>query len=210
MNIGHVTEELHGRFSSQGGSQFIASGHAIHGLLLWIEKTQPRNVLEIGAGIGTLTAAMLLALSARKSAGGSEYTLTSLEPEPYCLEQLEKNLAGLDRSRHRVVPDMSAVDRGAPFDFVIVDGGVLDERYFTHLAERAVVFVEGYRSKQRELLERVCAGRPHVTANFRSPDRLTGYWITQFDPSPLERSTFSIRSFNNRVHASIRRRYSQQ
>src|SRR5438552_2510169 len=145
MTYSKHAQEVYERFRQRPGSQHIATHGAIEGLIRWLSRARPSSILEVGAGIGTLTYAAVETLNRL----GHPYRLTCLEDNAFCLEQLRNNLAEHWR-RFEVYDGMGAVpaDRGQ-FDFIILDGGSTSKEYFQRVAPRGVVFVEGWRLRQR-------------------------------------------------------------
>jgi len=83
-------------------------------------------------------------------------------------------------------------------------GGGLDTRYFSNLSFRAVVYFEGYRLKQRQLLEKVCKDRKYIYANFfsikcRLKNMPSNYWIYQFEPTLIEQVLFTAANVWSRL-----------
>lgn len=129
-------------------------------------------MLEVGAGIGTLTYATVSTLDAVH--GQRPYRLLTTEDHPFCLEQLTANLTA-QHGRFTVVANAAQVpaDEG-PFDFLITDGGdPADTRPFQRLAPGAIVFIEGDRKPQAAALEAALAGRPWQKADIRTLRRRT-------------------------------------
>ncbi|HYH81577.1 MAG TPA: hypothetical protein VEX86_17360 [Longimicrobium sp.] len=194
MSVREEARRIHEQFHNSAGSQHIGSEHAVQGLIRWVERRRPRTVLEVGAGIGTLTYTLVRTLdrlaAESRTEGRAPYTMVAVEAHPYCVGELKRNLAE-HLARFRLVADMDELPEDfPPRDFVVVDGGVLDDRYFSALEPRAVVFVEGSRAEQRKVAERVMGGRPWVRANFR-PAGGGGYWLYQLEPTPAERAWFA-------------------
>lgn len=186
--------EIHRRFSALPGSEHIATCSAIEGLVRWIRRARPRHVLELGAGIGTLTQATVTALLELHGAGG--FTLTTLEDHPFCREALRRNLAA-DWAHLRLLRGVDELpdDLASP-ELLITDGGdPADDRPFRRLARHATVFIEGDRRPQAAALEAALGGRPWAEADVRvlrrrpraDPDGRRpwdgGYRVYRLDPT---------------------------
>lgn len=212
-----VSGAIYERFSRLPGSDHIATRTAISGLLTLLRSKAPENVLEIGAGIGTLTHCVLQA-----SKGNSwPAQLVAVESEPFCLEQLRSNL-GSSANAIRIVPTVSEALATLPsIDFLIADGGFgeltdpespADPKLFARLGEGAVVFVEGGRQVQRDILERQLHSRSWIRADVRTLRRAPpqdiarkgnrfdgGYAVYRLEPSLGYRIWF----FTLRLRTSI-------
>ena len=73
------------KYSGMVGSEQIASRMSINTILFILRENAPRDILELGAGIGTITKTIL---------ANCEGRLTSVETNPWCIAQLQKNIAG--------------------------------------------------------------------------------------------------------------------
>lgn len=180
--------DIHAKFAALPGSEQIASAFAVAGLYKWVRRhtLQGRelHVLEIGVGIGTLTATIL---SAR-----GDVEVIAVEPDNWCREAWRQNL----RSDHRVqqcqiTHTVRSTLAWTPFDFVVIDGGDLDDYYYVQLHLRAVVFFEGRRREQRKVLRRMWAGcRSFIEAEWKPRGRSKGYAVVLFEPCWWERIWF--------------------
>ena len=176
-------------FVAYPGSEQIASVAAIEGLMRWLQWCRPKSALEVGSGLGTLTAVLRDFCTA---------SLWLVEPDPWCREQLTRHVLwrmswwSLWNQTVALVPAWSvglAPSHG--FDFVVVDGGDRRGDYYAYLAPRAVVFFEGRRRPQRAVLEAMWRGRRRFAqAEWKPRDRSKGYWIYLFEPTLGERVWF--------------------
>lgn len=191
----------HWKYRARPGSDFVASGFAIDAVVRLVADRRPATILEVGAGIGTLTEAILDARERASLAG----TQVAVEGEPFCLAELDANL-GERLADVTVVPLAADVPASVgPYDLVVIDGGSVedllpvdrhrwtpdDERaevaaWIDRLAPRAVVIVENVRSRQRAHLEAL-ATRPFVHEHLRPLDATPGYHRYRFDPTSRER-----------------------
>lgn len=149
---------LYERFRSYPGSQYIAKSGAIHGVSEQIARLRPTRILEVGAGIGTLTYTIITTLEMV----GHHARVVSIEHDAFCLDALPRNL-GPALGKVELRPDTRGLEPAA-FDFVIVDGGTLERGAYTELvAPRGRVLVEGFREHQRVAIRE--AGRPCTIRN---------------------------------------------
>jgi hypothetical protein len=200
--------QIYRHFKQLPGSQYMANEKAIKGLVKWLKKRQPKAMLEVGAGIGTLTFASVSALSECWEGDGScTYRLISIEDNPFCLSALKENLRD-QWGRFELIRGLEELsNKPGTLDFVIIDGGNLDPNYCANLSPRAVVFVEGYMNKQRELIGSTHKKRKWVATNFRSLNRKYGYWIFQFEPSLSEVVWFTMNNLLNRTYSAVKRSF---
>jgi hypothetical protein len=194
-------DAVHWRFRPKPGSGYIASGFALGAVIHHVERHRPASILEVGAGIGTLTAAVAEAADRANLACSH----VAVEDIPFCLEQLAANLG------HRldgVVVIPHAADLPAevpPFDLVVIDGGSTDDllpedrhrwtddderaevgAWIDRLAPGAFVIVENERPRQRRWIEGA-ARRPFVHEHIRPYDGSPGFHRYRFDPGPAHR-----------------------
>lgn len=211
----HVRPEadaLQAEFRSKPGAAHIASANAVNGLMWTVERWHPRRALEIGTGIGTLTRTL--------TGTDSDLQVVATEDDPFCLEQLRVNLAGhLDQID--VVPCYEAVP-STTFDLIVVDGGQ-PEQFVRRLAPGGVIFVEGDRAAQRDVI--LTSDRQVVAVHLASirrdfpggpnwPGQVWegGCWIFKFEPSLMDRvrlramHTWNGRAIYLRRDLAVRRR----
>lgn len=137
---------IHSEFHGKPESLHIALEHALAHLSASLRLQQPKSVLELGAGIGTITK-LLLQMENRPT------RIVATEDHPVCLEAISDNLAGVDVSGLSVVTNIDdLLALSDSYDFVICDGGFLDQRVFRGVEENALCFFEGSRGPQRRLL----------------------------------------------------------
>ena len=201
-----VAQRVHAKFCELPGAEHISTAYALEQLLRHVDRVQPQRVLELGAGIGTMTYALteLLAPDAQ---------LTTLEDHPFCLEQLQSNLRGREE-RFELVQDLTAL--AGDFDFLIVDGAdPADPRPFQHLAPGATVFIEGDRRPQMHLLEQTTGIRPRIACELRGLRRRTnseglqvwdgGGRLVRFEPRPADRLLFLAWKLRSSVNQRLRK-----
>lgn len=208
MSIGTDT---HRRFAGRPGSDFIATAFALDGLAEELRRRRPRTVLEVGPGIGTTTSVTVGVLDELWRRGG--YRLYGIEHVPFCLEQMATNL-GDDLAATTVVERYEDLpgDRDR-FDFVLVDGGgeghddgdldpdhvrAQNRLYVSELSERAVVFVENKRPRQRAIFEAAIEG-PWSYAHHRPWNDAPGYHVYRLDPTPAERREATLHGLADRL-----------
>ncbi len=198
--------QIYAHFRQLPGSEYIATEHAIAGLIKWLKKKQPRAVLEVGAGIGTLTFSCIATLQENQAqSADADFRLISIEGNRFCQAALKQNLKD-QWNYFELVEDLSVFfESGILFDFVLIDGGEQDPVYVTRVAPRGIIFIEGYMGKKHELIATTHHQRSYAATNFRSSNRKASYWIYQFEPHLSERLWFQANNFYNRVWSFFRR-----
>ncbi len=135
--------EVYERFRAKPGSARIASAFALAHLAALLRERRPRSALEIGAGIGTVTWALLA------HPVGVERVVAT-EDVPFCLEQLDRNLTQEMKNRlHLVTEPRTFASVQGPFDLLIIDGVWDWEAVAARLREGSACFVEGQRKRER-------------------------------------------------------------
>jgi len=142
-------------FRAKPGSQFIASEFALSRLAEFLSSNPVNSVLEIGAGIGTVTKLLL-------KHPGRPARIVSTEAIPFCIEQLTKNIAGTDRTGWSLVRGIEQLGKDENFDLVIIDALLDSVSQYRFFKEGTWCYVEGNRRDTRTAL-----------ANFLQPSGLT-------------------------------------
>ncbi|TSC63113.1 MAG: hypothetical protein G01um101448_98 [Parcubacteria group bacterium Gr01-1014_48] len=148
--------EIYEAFKEKEGSEHIATPLSICAVLKLAAKSE--NVLEIGAGIGTLSYAIL---------AHSRAALTTYEDNFFCIEQLKKNLQMFD-GRFKLLTSYMQMPSSRHFDLVIVDGANGQnhdggyKRFIHDLFSGVypkIVYIEGVRRPQRRMIRETLRGR---------------------------------------------------
>ena len=129
-------------FKSRPHSQYIASEFALYQLASLLSAHKIQSVLEIGAGIGTITR-FLLVHPARPR------RILSTENHPTCLSELEKNLSDVGKDGWSLVGGYDDIEPASTFDLVIFDGDVRFDRLSAIFKDGMWIFVEGSRKDTR-------------------------------------------------------------
>ena len=204
--IARQAEDVFQRFRVLPGADLMASPCSIEGLFRLIDQQRPKRILEIGAGIGTLTSVIIAAAPAASC-------IVTIEEVPFCREQLTTNLGSdLDRLELRD----AAENLPGEYDLLVVDGHQLIN-LVPHVARGGIVFVEGDRWEQRGAL--AASKREHCVTHIRSlrlqgPEEHgaegeryhSGYWIFRFEPSPSVRVSSGVSNLWHNTAIGFRRR----
>ena len=134
-------------FSRKKYAEHIATPVSIEALLRIIKRVNPKNILEIGGGIGTLTYAI---------AQNSDAHVDVFEDLPFCIEAFKENLKGFE-NRYTLVTSYDGFQ--APrksYDLIIVDGGPNDflVRMVNGLNDIAVIYTDGHRHEPQRVMRR--------------------------------------------------------
>ena len=165
-----LAERVHEEFSRKEGSETIASRRAMEWLATCVRVFRPRTVLEMGAGIGTLTELILTHDIAVDR-------LVTTEDNEYCLSVLRGNLSrGDDPRLHLVVTPEELSRLRLQADLIVADGsfwlkaaatgtlGPFHEAEFEAAAVGTVIFVERFRRKWRKKLAEVVGAQGMAVA----------------------------------------------
>lgn len=191
--------------STVDGQVGIASEQAIKGLIKAIRRYRPITILELGAGIGTLTFTILETVSELNVHEQSGFVFWTIENNEFCLEELARNLKDYE-GMFQVADSPQAVrDKNICFDLIVVDGGgdmpndMGPMDFSGMLAEGGAVLVEGYPLFQRQSIERWYGKRPNVSISMAAlrqtiRDKHTkriaknkSYHLFVFEPTLLDR-----------------------
>lgn len=221
------SERIWQRFAALPGAAVdgvagIASEHAIGGLLALVRGRRPTRILELGAGIGTLTFTILEAVTELGIDRRPGYAFYTIENNEFCLGQLAGNLGGF-AGRYRILRSTDELPK-LRFDLIVVDGGgdlgndmgvmSFDDR----LARGGAILVEGGRSFQRQLIERWYGHRSFVYGKFTASNPTLSarrveleaknkpYHLFVFEPGAFEGTMLRCKSFGNQLGTRIRRR----
>lgn len=140
-----LAKSVHAEFSNKPGAEHIASDFALAHLSAFVKAIRPTSILEIGAGIGTVTRLLL-----RHDAHPQR--IVSTEDNPFCLEQFAANIVRDAPLHHELVTDQGALNPETDqFDLVVIDAS-MQERLYGVLRRGTYCFVEGSRSKTRDAI----------------------------------------------------------
>ena len=136
------------RFRKRPGSEHIASLQALACLAAVVRKYRPKEVLEFGCGIGTITYLLLSA--------SSDLRILGIDSNRFCLDQFDQNIPKGFRSRLDIarIGDDRTKDR---FDLVIVDGKYNADDAFCR--PDTICFIEGNRKRQAARLEELAEAK---------------------------------------------------
>jgi hypothetical protein len=152
MNVETLASDIFREFNAKPESQHIATEFALRELSRFIARIKPQRVLEIGAGIGTITKLLL-------SHPDRPTYLTATESHPVCLSELSKNLKGVDLAGYTLLNSAAQLDMSQHYDLVIFDGTLDEEQQYAIFRIGTWCFVEGSRSATMEVLKQKLSHR---------------------------------------------------
>jgi hypothetical protein len=123
------------RFKGYEGSEHIATRSSQENLLKILQSTHPKEVLDFGAGIGTLTALVL---------DNSEANITAVEKNIWCSDQFRAHILPNNRvTLKQFIPEKKH------YDIYIIDDSIsIGEvcKIFKVEKKSFIIFIEGRRS----------------------------------------------------------------
>ena len=143
-------EEWHEKYKSKNGSDHIAGKYALAVLSYVLRNLKPSVVVELGAGIGTMTDMVI---------NHPEFTpdkIICFEDNTFCLEQLAVNLNPerfTNLSIHQKIKDLTQYNLKA--DLFLGDGGTYTKDDFSLIGRQTTLLYEGERRKHREMYEQI-------------------------------------------------------
>lgn len=141
MNNSELANLTYEKFGNIVGNDQIATKLALRLIARHIDESNPRVILEIGSGIGTIT--YLLQLKS------PDATVYSFEVNDWCLDQLARNV---DVSRISILKtNNELLSLKEKIDFLIIDDWLDYQSTFMLIATTnpETIFVEGHRRQQR-------------------------------------------------------------
>lgn len=146
------TLKIYKDFKEQTGSQNIAKPTTIEVLLEVCHEENPKRILEMGGGIGTISYLLL------KNSGA---VVDIYEDNDFCLRKLDEKLSEFN-GRYNIITDYKTLPPVKDYDLVVVDGGsgrkndggykMAVSNILSHLNSVKTVYIEGQRHVQRTLI----------------------------------------------------------
>jgi hypothetical protein len=127
------------------GSERMACEQALIYLSACLRIFKPMSILEIGAGIGTMTDAIL-------SHPYHPNLLYTIEHNEFCLEQLALNLSHHPRNKYNVLTTKTDITNlSLDLDLIVGDGGLIIPEEFRGTKLGTVFFAEGKLIRLRKM-----------------------------------------------------------
>ena len=142
----------------------IANVTALSFLAACLRVLKPARILELGAGIGTMTALML-------EKAPKKTRIIATEDNDFCLRALERNLPDNRDRLHIVTGIEELLSLEGDYDLAICDGGFDRQEQFRGIVPGSVCLFEGGRAAHRRLLDRYLSrfGWRYAPQNYPSP-----------------------------------------
>lgn len=165
-------------FCEKDGNEYIASVFAIEKLLEQIKKSNPKTIIELGVGIGTLPYAVNAFLGEK----AKEVTYYGTEDNEFCRTQIDLNLPQIALT-FQLFRSFNEINSNVEADLIIIDGKFDNMALLKKYASRhAVFFIEGDRNAQ---VLQITQAFPNAMAvrcisNFRNREGTpfqVGFWV---------------------------------
>ena len=136
-----LTSYIHTKYSSMVGSDQIATKLALRIIAEQIDCINPKSILEIGSGIGTITELLFLKMPEAK--------IYCYEVNEWCLAKLQKNVSSPDIVIVKSLKELKSIN--SKIDFMIIDDYLSFENTLDIIQKTKPesIFIEGYRRIQR-------------------------------------------------------------
>ncbi|HCU90438.1 MAG TPA: hypothetical protein DGR97_10865 [Gammaproteobacteria bacterium] len=192
---------VHTCYAKKSGSQHIATEFALAYLSALVRIIRPKYVLEIGAGIGTISQLLL-------DHPNKITRLAAIEGNCFCIETLKTRFATAFKERFNLITDPTKIEIGEQyFDLIVIDG-LFESKLCDLLKKGSFCFVEGSRKSTRKVIidklenrnlainfvnynqgiryfewsTKYSDGRKRILPKFRFCRILKGCWIGQVTP----------------------------
>ena len=168
MNIKKATKEYYEYFSKLDGNDHIAGVFAIETILKLISIYKPKNILELGLGIGSVSYSVIDFLTKKNI----KFNYYGTENNAFCLKELPKNL----KEKFNIIKlynEFKDLQSNLVFDFIIIDGSDDSlQKIKNFVSKRAVIFVEGYRIEQVNFIRSIFPKSifTSVISDFKNPE----------------------------------------
>ena len=160
--------EFYKKFSMAEGNQHIASLFALKKTLDILKLYKPKNILEIGLGIGSVSFTILEYCKRNDI----KINYFGTEANEFCLEQLPLNL-GIHFEKIILHDSVNDISEESKFDFIIVDGADDSlEKIKNQTTANCCIFIEGDRKFQVEKIKELFPNYlyVHTISNFKDPE----------------------------------------
>ncbi|WP_395066545.1 hypothetical protein [Flavobacterium sp.] len=169
MDNQSYADKYYEKFSKAEGNQHIASLFALKKIIDLVKFNNPKKILEVGLGIGSISYSVVEYLNDNKL----KFLYDGTEKNEFCLQQLPLNLGNV-YNQINVFPDLEYINKqNVKYDFVIIDGSDDSiDMIKDIISDHGVIFIEGDRAVQ---LEKIISLFPnfkyvHVISKYKDPN----------------------------------------
>ena len=150
MKSDYFTERQYRKFSRAEGSQYIASEYALFRILKLGQKFRPKNILEVGVGIGTISDSLLKIFE-----NSYQPKIFGTEDNEFCRSQIAINL-GPSFEQMKLFRSIPELPKCQKFDLIIIDGKDSSLQQLKGImSERCILVIEGDRKNQTDFVRRL-------------------------------------------------------
>ena len=148
VSLENIAHEVSQSFRLKIGSQEIAQEQALVQIGRIFQEVDPRSVLDLGAGIGTIS------LFLSRLTKNKEISLFLYETNNFCQEQILRNLEGIKFHLIKTTEQLEQLSES--LDLIIIDDFIdfyLTKKLLLNSQPQAI-FIEGHRRRQRQFVYR--------------------------------------------------------
>lgn len=168
MNTNKIAADAYKYFSNLEGNKHIASEFALKAILKIVHKYQPKKVLELGLGIGSISYCILdYCLKAK-----NKIQYFGTEKNEFCLSAIKGYLNGF-YSQIKMYDSFQNVPVDEIFDLVIIDGS--DDylkKVGSTISKNGIIIIEGDRIPQLNIVRSIFPKSIYVrvVSNYKNPE----------------------------------------
>lgn len=167
MNTNKIAVDAYKYFSNLEGNKHIATEFALKTILKVVHKYQPKKVLELGLGIGSISYSILD--YCLKSKNTIEYFGT--EKNEFCLNAIKEYLNDF-YYKIKLFDSFQNVPVDAVFDLVIIDGSDdFIKKVGSCISKNGIIIIEGDRIPQLNVVRSIFPKSMHIriVSNYKNP-----------------------------------------
>lgn len=142
MNSKNHVDKNYRKFCKLEGNEYIASEYVVYKIIEMIRKFDLRDLLELGAGIGTIADIVLNYSYFNKH----PLNYVATEANNFCKTALKDNI---DRYTDlKIVEKIEDIPKDKKFDLIIIDGSENLDLLKIFCKDRCIILIEGDRMEQ--------------------------------------------------------------
>jgi len=168
MNNKKLSNECYKHFSNLEGNQHIAGLFGLEKILDIIEVNNPKRILEVGLGIGSISYTILKNAEQKNE----KIVYDGTEANEFCLNALKENLSEYYESID-IYNNIKEINPSQKYDMIIIDGS--DEalnQIKDLISPNGVIFIEGGRASQTNAMKSTFPKHRHTIciSDYKNPD----------------------------------------